>query len=73
MSSEKKTIPTVSVSYAHNGASTKANALGMRPMQERVYEKRGEPYLLIKLCSGVEEGPPKGVMGAEEGPLIPMV
>jgi hypothetical protein len=27
---------------------TKANALGMRPMQERAYEKRGEQYLLIK-------------------------
>jgi superfamily II DNA or RNA helicase len=41
-------IPTVSVSYARNGSSTKANALGMRPMQERAYEKRGEQYLLIK-------------------------
>ena len=41
-------IPSVSVTYAHNGSSTKANALGMRPMQERVYEKRGEQYLLIK-------------------------
>jgi superfamily II DNA or RNA helicase len=41
-------VPTVSVSYAQTGASTKANALGMRPMQERVYEKRGEQYLLIK-------------------------
>lgn len=41
-------VPSVSVSYAHNGNSTKANALGMRPMQERVYERRGEQYLLIK-------------------------
>ncbi len=41
-------IPSVSVTYARNGASTKANALGMRPMQERAYEKRGEQYLLIK-------------------------
>ena len=48
MSNGKTSVPSVSVSYAHNGASTKANALGMRPMQERVYEKRGEPYLLIK-------------------------
>lgn len=48
MTNEKKTIPSVSVSYARNGASTKANALGMRPMQERAYEKRGEQYLLIK-------------------------
>ena len=41
-------VPSVSVSYAHNGSSTKANALGMRPMQERAYDKRGEQYLLIK-------------------------
>ena len=41
-------IPSVSVSYAGTGASTKANALGMRPMQERAYAKRGEQYLLIK-------------------------
>lgn len=44
----KKSVPSVSVSYARNGASTKPNALGMRPMQERAYEKRGEQYLLIK-------------------------
>ncbi|MEN9269850.1 MAG: pseudomurein-binding repeat-containing protein [Thermostichales cyanobacterium HHBFW_bins_127] len=41
-------IPSVSVTYAQNGTSTKANALGMRPMQERAYQKRGEQYLLIK-------------------------
>jgi superfamily II DNA or RNA helicase len=41
-------IPTVSMTYARTGASTKANELGMRPMQERAYEKRGEQYLLIK-------------------------
>ena len=41
-------IPSVSVTYARNGASTSSNALGMRPMQERAYEKRGEQYLLIK-------------------------
>lgn len=43
-----KSVPPVSVTYARNGASTKANELGMRPMQERAYEKRGEQYLLIK-------------------------
>jgi superfamily II DNA or RNA helicase len=43
-----KSVPSVSVSYARNGKSTKANALGMRPMQERAYERRGEQYLLIK-------------------------
>ena len=48
MRNEQKSVPSVSVSYARNGSSTKANALGMRPMQERAYEKRGEQYLLIK-------------------------
>lgn len=43
-----KTVPSVSVTYAQNGTSTKSNELGMRPMQERAYEKRGEQYLLIK-------------------------
>lgn len=43
-----KSVPSVSVTYARNGNSTKANALGMRPMQERAYERRGEQYLLIK-------------------------
>nr|WP_163501985.1 DEAD/DEAH box helicase [Halomonas socia] len=43
-----KIVPSVSVSYASNGSSTKSNALGMRPMQERAYERRGEKYLLIK-------------------------
>ena len=45
---EARAIPSVSVTYARNGSSTKANAFGMRPMQERAYEKRGEQYLLIK-------------------------
>jgi superfamily II DNA or RNA helicase len=48
MTPETKLIPSISVNYARNGSSTKANALGMRPMQERAYEKRGEQYLLIK-------------------------
>lgn len=43
-----KSIPSVSVNYACNGSSTKANEMGMRVMQERAYEKRGEQYLLIK-------------------------
>ncbi len=41
-------VPAVSVAYAQNGRSTRANELGMRPMQERAYQKRGEQYLLIK-------------------------
>jgi hypothetical protein len=48
MSNEAKGVPSVSVFYSRNGSSTKANALGMRPMQERAYEKRGEQFLLIK-------------------------
>src|SRR5207244_843528 len=40
--------PSLSVSYARKGSSTKANVLGMRPMQERAYQRRGEQYLLIK-------------------------
>jgi superfamily II DNA or RNA helicase len=48
MSTPKKTIPSVSVSYAHSGKSATPNALGMREMQERAYEHRGEQYLLIK-------------------------
>lgn len=43
-----KIVPSVSVSYASNGSSAKSNALGMRPMQERACERRGEQYLLIK-------------------------
>src|SRR6266446_2399136 len=42
------TIPSVSLQTAQTGKSTKANELGMRTMQERVYERRGEQYLLIK-------------------------
>ena len=42
------TVPSVSIKTAHTGASNKANALGMRTMQERAYAKRGEQYLLIK-------------------------
>ena len=42
------TMPAVSISTAHTGASSKSNALGMRIMQERAFTKRGEQYLLIK-------------------------
>lgn len=41
-------VPAVSIATAQTGASSKLNALGMRPMQERAYAKRGEQYLLIK-------------------------
>lgn len=43
-----KPVPAVSFQTARSGVSTKSNELGMRPMQERAYNKRGEQYLLIK-------------------------
>jgi superfamily II DNA or RNA helicase len=45
---ETKIIPSVTVNYKSTGNSIKSNELGMRAMQERAYEKRGEQYLLIK-------------------------
>src|SRR5471030_1086191 len=44
----KKAIPSVTVNYKSTKRSTTSNELGMRAMQERAYEKRGEQYLLIK-------------------------
>jgi superfamily II DNA or RNA helicase len=44
----KQSIPSVTVNYTSNRSSTTANEMGMRAMQERAYEKRGEQYLLIK-------------------------
>jgi hypothetical protein len=46
--SRNKNVPAVSVTYSQNGSSTNSNELGMRAMQERAYERRGERYLLIK-------------------------
>ena len=45
---DKTTIPTVSIVTARTGASSKIDALGMRPMQQRAYAHRGEQFLLIK-------------------------
>lgn len=45
---ERKAIPSVTVNYKSTKSSTISNELGMRAMQERAYEKRGEQYLLIK-------------------------
>jgi hypothetical protein len=42
------TVPSVSITTARTGASSKANELGMLTMQARAYAKRGEQYLLIK-------------------------
>ena len=41
-------VPAVSITTAHTGASSKADALGMRAMQARAWARRGEQYLLIK-------------------------
>ena len=44
----KRAIPSVSITTARTGVSSKADSLGMRPMQQRAYARRGEQYLLIK-------------------------
>ncbi len=44
----KRTIPSVSITTARTGASSTADSRGMRPMQQRAYSRRGEQYLLIK-------------------------
>lgn len=41
-------IPAVSIITNRTGSSTRANEFGMRQMQERAYDRRGERYLLIK-------------------------
>lgn len=43
-----KPLPAVSFKTARTGASTHENSMGMRQMQERAFNKRGEQYLLIK-------------------------
>lgn len=48
MTASDKIIPAVSFTTARTGVSAKSDELGMRPMQRRAYEKRGEQYLLIK-------------------------
>ena len=45
---ERNAMSRISVSYAGTASSAQSNELGMRPMQERAWEKRGEQYLLIK-------------------------
>ena len=46
------TVPSVSITTAHTGASSKANALGMRAKQERAYAKRGE-NISDQVASGI--------------------
>lgn len=42
MSQAPHSIPSVSVTYAGDGHTTRSNELDMRQMQERAYEKRGD-------------------------------
>jgi len=44
----RSNMPGISVDYSGDGRSIRANPMGMRPMQERVWNFRGEQYLLIK-------------------------
>lgn len=48
MSGKDRHLPMVSVTFGDGRTKSEINSLGMRPMQERAYEKRGEQYLLIK-------------------------
>jgi hypothetical protein len=41
-------LSAVSLRTGRTGASTRPNVMGMRVMQERAYDRRGEQYLLIK-------------------------
>lgn len=43
-----KSMPGVSVTYAGSGNSITSNGMGMRAMQQRVWQFRGEQYLLLK-------------------------
>tara|TARA_R110002073_G_C9498353_1_gene581695 strand:+ start:6678 stop:8747 length:2070 start_codon:yes stop_codon:yes gene_type:complete len=48
MSTKNESVPSVTMAYAGDGSSIQSNEMGMRVMQERAYERRGEQYLLIK-------------------------
>lgn len=45
-----KNVPSVSVAYAHNGRSTKANTLGMRPMHAESVDALDDDALLAELA-----------------------
>ncbi len=48
MTSIIQNIPTVPFNYFQNCSSTRVNQVGIIPMQERPFSKKGEQYLLIK-------------------------
>jgi hypothetical protein len=48
MSDKKLAIPGVSVTISPNPRAAASDELGMLPMQAKVWQQRGEQYLLIK-------------------------
>ncbi len=46
--SKNQLVPRTFATYARSGSSARSNEFGMRPMQERAWERRHEQYLLIK-------------------------
>jgi len=48
MNTEKQPINIINVNYGHTGESVHIDAMGMREMQQRAYEKRNVNRLLIK-------------------------
>ncbi|MYM18906.1 ATP-dependent helicase [Brevibacterium sp. 5221] len=48
MNAINKTVNIVDVTYAQTKASVNTDALGMREMQQRVFEQRDAQYLLVK-------------------------
>ncbi len=48
MTTRSEPVNVVDVVYSQTGASVHTDALGMREMQQRVWEQRGAQYLLVK-------------------------
>lgn len=48
MTSEKQPINLVDIEYAQTGDSVSTNSMGMREMQQRVYEQRNSRHILVK-------------------------
>jgi len=48
MSDKTDIAPSLTTKFARSGASTTSDPMGMRAMQARVWQYRGEQYLLIK-------------------------
>lgn len=48
MNTEKQPINIIDIDYDHTGESIRTNNMGMREMQQRVYEQRNAQHLLVK-------------------------